>query len=62
MTADPCTQIRTRLQTAIRLCERYANRSGPFRDEMLDVLAMLGMAEHEIEMARVAAQHALRQP
>jgi hypothetical protein len=58
--ASPSDQIRSHLQTAILLLERYAKRPGPL--DMLDVLAVLGMVEHEIDMAREVAHRALRQP
>jgi hypothetical protein len=62
MPADPSDEIRARLQTVVRLAESYGNRSGSFADDMLGVLAMTGMIEHEIELIRAAAHHALRQP
>jgi hypothetical protein len=59
MPADPSDEIRERMRNAIGLLEGYANRSGPL--EMLEVLSVLGLVEHEIDMAREAAHHALRQ-
>jgi hypothetical protein len=58
--ANPSDEIRERMRNATDLLAGYANRSGSF--EMLDVLAVLGMVEHQIDMAREVAHHALRQP
>jgi hypothetical protein len=62
MPVDPSNEIRSRLQTVARLAESYGNRSGSFADDMLGVLAATGMIEHEIELIRGAAHHALRAP
>ena len=58
--SDPSDKIRERMRNAIGLLAGYANRSGPL--DMLEVLTTLGLVEHEIDMAREAAHHALRAP
>jgi hypothetical protein len=62
MTADPSDEIRARLQTAITRLEHYAKGSGSLRLELLDVLVVIGLAEHELDMAKSTARDALRAP
>jgi hypothetical protein len=62
MNADPSDEIRARLQTAIQRLERYATGTGSLRQELLDVLAVVGLVEHELEMVKSAARQALRAP
>lgn len=55
---DPSAEIRARLQTAITRLEGIARGSGAL--DMLDTLASIGLVEHELEIAKAAARHALR--
>jgi hypothetical protein len=59
---DPSDEIRARLQTAITRLEYYARGTGSLRLELLDVLVTIGLVEHELEMVKSAARHALRAP
>jgi hypothetical protein len=57
---DPSDQIRARLQNAIRLLDSYARRPGSFQNELLDLLAVVGLAEAELDTIRAVAHHELR--
>jgi hypothetical protein len=59
---DPSDEIRARLQTAIQRLERFAHGSGSLRQELLDVLVVVGLAEHELELIKSVVRHALRAP
>jgi len=60
--ADPSDEIRARLQTAITRLDHFARSTGSLRQELLDVLVAIGLAEHELEAAKALARHAFRVP
>ena len=59
---DPSDEIRARLQTAIGRLDHYARSTGSLRQELLDVLVVVGLVEHELELVKSAARQALRAP
>jgi hypothetical protein len=60
MPADPSDAIRARMQTAIVRLEYYARGTGSLKNEMLDVLATVGLVESELEGVKAAARAFLR--